>query len=110
MRMLVMISLFAASTLAADFGGTWLGELPAQSNRNRLRMSQQVAFQLVQNGSTLSGKLYGEYESSPIIEGKVTGDTGEKSTVTPAGAGPVQARLRSEVPSEGPPSVVRVTE
>jgi hypothetical protein len=79
--MLLMAALFAARISAADFGGTrldgtWIGELPSQGNNaHRIRIAQQIAFQLVQNGATLTGKLYGDYDSSPIVEGKVTGDT-----------------------------------
>jgi hypothetical protein len=74
MRALLLFSLFAAQIYAADCSGTWIGEFPQQANAHRLRMAPQVAFQLVQNGATLTGKLYGDYDSSPIIEGKVTGD------------------------------------
>ena len=75
MRTLLMIGFFAANILAGDFTGTWIGEIPPQNNAHRLRMAPQVAFQLVQDGEKLTGKLYGDYVSSPIIEGKVTGDT-----------------------------------
>ncbi len=44
-------------------------------NGQYLRLSQQVAIKLVQNGTTLTGKLYSDYEGAPIIEGKVSGDT-----------------------------------
>jgi|ERR1700733_5602990 len=76
MRTLLMTAaLFAATLSAADFGGTWIGEIPIQSNGQRLHLAQQIAFQLIQDGATLSGKLYGDYVNSPIIEGKVSGDT-----------------------------------
>jgi hypothetical protein len=81
-RILLMIGLFALKVSAADFGGTWIGELPAQTNAQRIRVAQQVAFLLVQNGAALSGKLYGDYDSSPIIEGKVSGDTIDFVVVT----------------------------
>jgi hypothetical protein len=75
MRTLLITSLLCAATLpAADFGGTWLGEVPFAFNGQYLRLSQQVAIKLVQNGTTLTGKLYGDYQNAPIIEGKVTGD------------------------------------
>ncbi len=73
--MLFLIGLFAARISAADFAGTWIGEIPPQNNAQRLHMAPQVAFLLVQNGATLTGKLYGDYDSSPVIEGKVVGDT-----------------------------------
>lgn len=87
MRVLLMIGglmtgWFAAQIWAADFGGTWIGEIPSQNNGHRLRIAQQVAFLLVQNGGTLTGKLYGDYISSPIIEGKVSGDTVDFVVVT----------------------------
>jgi hypothetical protein len=82
MRILLMIGWFAANVCAADFGGTWIGEIPSQNNGHRLRMAQQVAFLLVQNSGTLTGKLYGDYDSSPIIEGKVTGETIDFIVVT----------------------------
>ena len=45
-------------------------------------MAQQVAFQLVQKGAVLTGKLYGDYDSSPLIEGKVSGDTVDFVVIT----------------------------
>ena len=77
-----MIGLFAAKVSAADFAGTWIGEIPPQSNSHRLNVAQQVAFLLVQNGATLTGKLYGDYDSAPIIEGKASGDTIDFVVVT----------------------------
>jgi hypothetical protein len=74
-KLLIIGSLCAAMLPAADFAGTWLGEVPFPFNGDHLRMSQQVAIKIVQSGSSLNGKLYGEYESSPITEGKVSGDT-----------------------------------
>ena len=74
MRALLIAGLLAGQLCAADLSGTWIGELPPQGNRVRLHMTTQIAFQFAQNGGTLTGKLYGDYESSPIIEGKVTGD------------------------------------
>jgi hypothetical protein len=74
-KLLIIGSLCAATLPAADFAGTWLGDVPFPFNGDHLRMSQQVAIKLVQSGSGLTGKLYGEYESSPIIDGKVSGDT-----------------------------------
>jgi hypothetical protein len=33
-----------------------------------------VSIQIVQTGSKLSGKLYGEYKSDPIVEGTIAGN------------------------------------
>jgi len=63
MRVLLIAALVAAPVYAADLNGTWIGELPPQGNRMRLHITTQIAFQFVQNGGTLTGKLYGDYES-----------------------------------------------
>jgi hypothetical protein len=74
-KTLILGLVFVAALSGADIAGTWLGQIPVQSNNTqRLKIGQQIAFQLVLNGSTLTGKMYGDYDSSPIIEGKVTGD------------------------------------
>ena len=84
MRSLPLLVVFAATLSAADISGTWTGELPTPqgANAHRIRVVQQVAFQLAQNGATLTGKLYGDYESSPIIEGKIDGDNVDFVVVT----------------------------
>jgi hypothetical protein len=82
MRVLLIAGLLAANLSAADLNGTWIGELPPQGNRMRLHITTQIAFQFIQNDATLTGKLYGDYESSPITEGKVNGDTVDFVVVT----------------------------
>jgi hypothetical protein len=75
MRKLLLAGFLCAATLpAADFSGTWLGEVPFPFNGDFLRLTQQVAIKLVQNGATLTGKQYSDYDSAPVSEGKVTGD------------------------------------
>src|ERR1051325_5131724 len=62
--------LFGALSLsAADVSGIWIGQVPTRNND-----LLDVAFKFVQNGTKLEGKLYGDYTSSAIIEGKITGD------------------------------------
>jgi hypothetical protein len=61
--------LVASSCLAADFTGTWVGQIPG--NRGAI---EDVAFQFVQKGSELTGKQYGEAESTPIEKGTISGD------------------------------------
>lgn len=60
--------LCAASAFGADISGMWIGQIPA---RNQML---DVAFQFTQTGETLSGKLYGDYESTPLTEGRISGD------------------------------------
>ena len=54
---------------AADFAGIWVGQIPGRNGE-----LQDVAFQFTQTGNKLGGKQYGDYQSTPITEGKVTGD------------------------------------
>jgi hypothetical protein len=75
MRKLLLAGfLCTAISRAADFSGTWLGEVPFTFNGDFLRITQQLAIKLVQNGSTLTGKQYSDYDSAPVSEGKVIGD------------------------------------
>jgi len=59
---------------AADFAGTWLGQIPFTFNGQHLRMFQQIAIKIAPNGNTIEGKLYGDYGSAAITEGKISGD------------------------------------
>ena len=60
---------FAAALYAEDFSGVWVGQIPTRNNE-----TQEIAFQFVQEGAKLSGKLYGDYRSMPVIEGKISGN------------------------------------
>ena len=57
-----------ALLLAGDFSGIWVGQLPGRNGE-----VQDIAFQFQQTGSKLTGKLYGDYQSSPIVEGTAAG-------------------------------------
>lgn len=67
---------------AADFNGIWIGQIPTRAGQ-----SADIAFQLVQNGNTLRGKLYGDYTTSPIVEGKIAGELVTFVVVTQEQAG-----------------------
>jgi hypothetical protein len=70
MRKLFMVALLCAWALpAADLTGIWIGQIPARNGE-----MQDIAFKFTQNGTTLGGKLYGDYQSTPITEGKISGD------------------------------------
>ena len=58
-----------ALALAADLNGIWVGQVPARNN-DKL----DIAFQLKQTGTVLTGKLYGDYRSTQIVEGRIDGD------------------------------------
>ena len=65
-----MLLLFAAisSLAAADLSGIWVGRIPGRNGD-----LQDIAFQFRQTGAKLEGKLYGDYQSSPIVQGTVAG-------------------------------------
>ncbi len=66
MRSLLLLLISAASLWADDLTGIWTGRIPARNGD-----LQDIAFQIVQTGSKISGKLYGDYLSSPIVQGLV---------------------------------------
>ncbi|MEZ5351146.1 MAG: hypothetical protein R2762_00790 [Bryobacteraceae bacterium] len=66
----LLVAALAAPCLAGSLAGIWVGQIPARNGEK-----QDIAFQIRQDGSQISGKLYGDYRSSPIVEGKAEGDT-----------------------------------
>ena len=71
MRKLFLLGLFCSVTLfGADFSGIWVGQIPTGKDG----ALQDIAFKITQNGNTLSGKMYGDYQSSPISEARIAGD------------------------------------
>jgi hypothetical protein len=62
-----LVFLLAGSLFGGDLSGIWVGQIPGRNG-----VTQDVEFQFVQKGTTLEGKLYGDYRSSPIREGKIT--------------------------------------
>lgn len=65
-----MSSAWLLALLAADFSGIWVGQIerPAAT-------PVDVAFRFTQQGAVLNGKLYDDYKSPAILEGKAAGDT-----------------------------------
>lgn len=59
--------LIAAAAWGGDLTGIWVGQVPVRNGM------QDVAFQFVHNGTKLSGKLYGDYQSSAIRDGVLSG-------------------------------------
>jgi hypothetical protein len=68
----VALALFVSAlpVCAADVSGIWLGSLTT-GRRNQV---QDFAFQFVQKGTALTGKLYLDYGSTPILKGTIDGD------------------------------------
>ena len=69
-RLFICGLLSCLTLVAADFNGIWVGQIPA----GRDGAVQDIAFKITQAGTTLAGKLYGDYQSSPISEARVSGD------------------------------------
>jgi hypothetical protein len=73
-RLLVVTVSLLVSVLilsAADISGIWLGSGATGGRRNQV---QDFAFQFIQKGTTLTGKLYLDYSSTPILKGTIDGD------------------------------------
>ena len=60
---------FAVSAMAADFSGTWIGTLEGRNGT-----VEDLAFQFVQKGANLTGKQYGDFESTAIVKGTIAGE------------------------------------
>jgi hypothetical protein len=69
MKTLAAWLLCGAAVMAADLSGIWVGQVPTRNGE-----TADIAFEFSQTGTKLSGKLYGDYKSSPIVEGIVAGD------------------------------------
>ncbi len=69
--MTIALVVTALAVRAADISGIWLGSLSGGGRRNQV---QDFAFQFVQKGTALTGKLYLDYSSTPILKGTIDGD------------------------------------
>lgn len=69
MRLAAFALLLSLGLAGADLSGIWVGKLPTRNGD-----FVDIAFQFSQSGTKLSGKLYGDYRSSPIVEGIVAGE------------------------------------
>ena len=61
--LMVGFCVLAVAALAENLTGTWMGLIPG--------VERDIEFKIIQHGATLSGKLYRDGASSPIIDGKV---------------------------------------
>ena len=89
---LAIFSLFCAGMVCgADVSGIWMGQIAGRNGE-----PQDIAFKFTQSGEKLQGKLYGDYQSTPISDGKVAGDEVSFVVIAPEQAGNQinQARLR----------------
>ena len=79
---LLFACLLCGPLFGADLTGIWIGQIPGRNGT-----MNDVAFKFTQSGTALSGKQYGEYQSTPISDGKVTGDQVAFLLVTPEQSG-----------------------
>ena len=70
MKPLLALLIGAMALPGADFSGIWLGNVI----NGRRNLVQDVAFQFKQTGTAISGKLYLDHGSTPILKGSVEGD------------------------------------
>jgi hypothetical protein len=68
MRTLALLCALTATLSAADLTGIWVGQYPGRNNE-----PIDIAFQFQHKGEVLAGKLYGDFKSMRIVEGKVSG-------------------------------------
>lgn len=76
-RLAALVLTATVGLSAADLTGVWTGQLPGRNNT-----FTDIAFKFVQTGATITGKLYGDYLSYQIVEGKVAADGIEFVVVT----------------------------
>jgi len=92
MRSLAALLAFTGLLSASgNISGIWIGQIPGRNGD-----MQDVAFQLVQEGNVIKGKMYGDYQSTPIAEGRIEGGRIEFLLIAPEQAGNQinQTRLR----------------
>jgi hypothetical protein len=82
MRTAAILLLGASSVFCADLTGIWVGQMERNNNT-----PLDIAFQFMQTGATLTGKLYGDYGSTRITEAKIDGDAVSFIVVTSEQAG-----------------------
>jgi hypothetical protein len=70
-RWAIALAVPVLSLQAADLSGIWLGTATTGGRRNQ---TQDFAFQFIQKGPELTGKLYLDYGSTPILKGTLDGD------------------------------------
>ena len=68
-RCLAGLAIAAMTTFAADLTGIWAGTAPGRRGDK-----EDVAFQFKVNGSSLTGKMFGDEFDLPLEEASVSGD------------------------------------
>jgi hypothetical protein len=63
------VGALALAVWAVDVSGIWTAQVVDRNGD-----SQDVSFRFAQSGDTLTGKMYGDNESTPIADGKIVGN------------------------------------
>ena len=66
---LFLLCAFSLTLSGADLAGIWNGQ-----TTDRNGSVQDLSFRFVQSGDKLTGKMYGDNESTPIADAKITGN------------------------------------
>jgi hypothetical protein len=82
MRKVLVLAMAACTLQAADLSGVWVGQIPGRTGE-----MLDIAFKFTQSGEKLGGKLYGDYQSTPITEGRISGDSVSFLVIAPEQAG-----------------------
>ena len=69
MWLLLLVCALPYGLPAGDLSGIWTGQLEDRNGDH-----QDLSFRFAQNGDTLTGKMYGDNESTPITDGKIIGN------------------------------------
>ncbi|HVW86840.1 MAG TPA: hypothetical protein VHB50_19275 [Bryobacteraceae bacterium] len=69
MKRLFVLAAAALTLSAADMSGIWTGQMIGRDGD-----PQDLSFRFVQAGDKLTGKMYGDNESMPLGEGRITGN------------------------------------
>jgi hypothetical protein len=64
-----LVLLYASSACAADVSGIWTGTLTDRNND-----PQDLSFRFTQKGETLTGKMYGDNESTTVSAARISGN------------------------------------
>ena len=68
MQAALLLLASVATASAADLSGVWTGVFPTRLGE------RDIAFKLTQSGNSITGKMYGDYGSTPIMDGKAAGN------------------------------------
>jgi hypothetical protein len=75
-------ALFIFVLSAADITGIWTGQVQGRNGE-----TLEITFRFKQDGTTLTGKMYGDNEDIPLADGKISGNQISFSVTNEFGGG-----------------------